>query len=305
MLAEPMDIERIEPMQFRSIEVASESPVAADISLRGDAQAAARNNVAAAPSSADLKPKEHGAYAILTIPSITALLSHGFSVAGVYVALAAGVGFFAHEPLMVMLGKRGARAQRLASEANRRCLVLLATAIVLGLIALGLAAQPARWGLLICLALAVISFAVSMRGWHRTLAGQLLGAAALSAPCFPIMLCVATSGPEALAIWSVWLIGFGATTTAVRSVIAAQKRQARLAHLLVLLSLSAIVAGLPLQYGYWPLLTMPMLMASWWLYVNPPPVKHIRRIGWTLVAVTMITSVVMVLAKYAEAELWS
>ena len=75
--------------------------------------------------AAKLKPKEHGAYAILGIPIVTALLVAGPQVAGVCVAIAAVAGFLAHEPMLVAVGHRGARAQRATPAARRRLALLL------------------------------------------------------------------------------------------------------------------------------------------------------------------------------------
>ncbi|WDQ16788.1 YwiC-like family protein [Rhodopirellula sp. P2] len=52
-----------------------------------------------AEPAAKLKPKEHGAYAILAIPLITSLIVAGLTWGGLCVAAASGAGFLAHEPL--------------------------------------------------------------------------------------------------------------------------------------------------------------------------------------------------------------
>ena len=70
------------------------------------------------PVTVDLKPKEHGAYAILIIPIATSLAISGVSVTGGAVAIASLAGFFAHEPLLVVLGRRGLRAKRDAPQAR-------------------------------------------------------------------------------------------------------------------------------------------------------------------------------------------
>lgn len=56
---------------------------------------------------AHLKPKEHGAYAILAIPLVTGLVAAGPTLVGGCIAAAAFTGFLAHEPLLVTLGHRG------------------------------------------------------------------------------------------------------------------------------------------------------------------------------------------------------
>jgi hypothetical protein len=135
-----------------------------------------------------LQPKEHGAYAILALPTASSLWLGGFPAVAWLIAAASLAGFLAHEPLLVASGKRGGRAQQATPGAIRRLLVLLALAVVAGLAALAWASPPVRWSLLGCLALAGVTFAFSLTGRHRSFGGQLLGVVSLSAPCVPMLL---------------------------------------------------------------------------------------------------------------------
>jgi hypothetical protein len=245
-------------------------------------------------ATADLKPKEHGAYAVLAIPSLTALAMGGVSLVGLCVLLAACCGFLAHEPLLVMLGSRGRRAQVASPDASRRWRALISATLLCGVLALLLGDPAVRVALLGCLVLAATNFGVSIAGRHRTFAGQLWGTVGLSAPCVPILLAAGVPIPASLAVWSVWLLGFAASTGAVRSVIAAQKRQPRWLHFVLMSAVSAVVIGLASRWGNWPLVCLPMLLASWWLMLAPPPVRLIRRVGWSLVTVTVATALLMV-----------
>ena len=84
-----------------------------------------------------LWPREHGAYGQLALPLLTALLSGRPSgPAGLY-AFAAVCAFLAHEPLLVLLGHRGPRAQReCAGSARVRLALLSAGALLCGALAL-------------------------------------------------------------------------------------------------------------------------------------------------------------------------
>src|SRR5689334_17708106 len=57
-------------------------------------------------------PREHGAYGQLLVPLITALAIGRPGVAAVALAVAIVAAFLAHEPLLVLLGQRGARVAR-------------------------------------------------------------------------------------------------------------------------------------------------------------------------------------------------
>lgn len=145
-------------------------------------------NVAPSQPAVSLKPKEHGAYAIIAIPIITALIIAGPTVVGVCVALAATAGFLAHEPLLVAIGHRGKRAQRNTPAARSRAMVLLSFTVACGTLALAVGTVAVRLSLAGCALLSGVSFAFAVLGKHKTLGGQLLGVVGLSAPCVPILL---------------------------------------------------------------------------------------------------------------------
>ena len=241
-------------------------------------------------SAAKLRPKEHGAYAILGIPIVAALIAGGLSIAGSCVAIAAVAGFLAHEPLLVAWGHRGRRAQQSTPTAGLRLIVLLLIALVAGCVAFSLGSESVRWSLVACLVTAAVVFSVAMAGRHRTLGAQLLGVVGLSLPCVPILIAGSVSVAGAMMVWAAWLLGFSSTTIAVRSVIAAQKREPRWAHTTILCVTSLLIgAGVVLRID-WPLVTLPMIVPSWYLLFAPPPTRHLKRVGWTLVICTIATA---------------
>ncbi|QDV62531.1 YwiC-like family protein [Crateriforma conspicua] len=252
-----------------------------------------QNTTSQATPATKLKPKEHGAYAIVGIPIITALVIAGPTVAGVCVAVAAVTGFLAHEPLLVTLGHRGSRAQRTTPAASRRLAVLVSITVACGTVAIAMGSASVRWSLVLCGVLATASFALAIVGKHKTLGGQLFGVVGLSVPCVPIML--AGKAPLALTLeaWSTWLIGFAATTMAVRGVIATQKRQARWLHWWSLGGLTLLVVLLTYRAMQLPIVTFPMLVMSWYLMVDPPHAKQLKRVGWTLVVGTVASAIWM------------
>lgn len=244
--------------------------------------------------SAKLHPKEHGAYAILGIPMVTALIMGGLNPIGMCIAIAAWAGFVAHEPLLVVWGHRGLRAQGNTPAARSRLVILLSVTLLAGSLAFVFGGPSLRWSIVACVVLASTSFAVALAGLHRTLWGQLWGVAGLSLPCVPILLTSGLSTANATAVWGVWLVGFGATTLAVRSVIAAQKRQSRWLHTSALAILSLLVTLGCIASQYWLLASLPMLALSWYLLWAPPPAKHLKRVGWTLVAGTALSATLIV-----------
>lgn len=246
--------------------------------------------ISRAEPATNLRPKEHGAYAILAIPIVTAILITGPTVVGLCVAVASIAGFLAHEPLLVSLGHRGARAQRTTPAAKRRLGVLLTMTVVSGIIAIVAGTTSVRYALVACGALAIASFAIAIAGKHRTLGGQLWGVVGLSVPCVPILLAGDIPVRLAMEAWGTWLIGFGSTTMAVRGVITSQKRQSRGLHWGVVGGFSLAVAALTCAGFKLPIVTLPMIFISWYLLYAPPHAKQLKRVGWTLVGGTVVTA---------------
>ncbi len=246
---------------------------------------------------AAMEPKEHGAYAILGIPIVTSLIIAGASVSGVCIAIAAIAGFLAHEPLLIVWGLRGLRAKRSTPAARNRLLLLLLVTLAGGTTALFLGSPAVRWALLVCALLAATSFAVAIAGKHRTLWGQLWGIVGLSGTCLPILLAGGLAVSTSLELWTAWMIGFAATTLAVRSVIAAQKRKSRSLHWAGIGVLSIVVAALTVSSYSLAIVALPMLATSWYLLFAPPSAKHLRRVGWSLVACTITSAVWMIVVS--------
>jgi hypothetical protein len=248
-----------------------------------------------AEPATNLKPKEHGAYAILGIPIITSLFVTGPTLVGLSVAVASVAGFLAHEPLLVAIGHRGTRAQRTTPTAQRGLALLLTVSIASGVFAMVVGNTNVRYSLLGCGALAIPSVALAIAGKHRTLSGQLWGIVGLSVPCVPILLAGDVPTLLTMEAWVTWLIGFGSTTLAVRGVIAAQKRQTRAFPWAAIGALSIAVAGLTLTGFALPIATLPMFAMSWYLLYDPPHARQLKRVGWTLVGGTLASAIWMVM----------
>src|SRR5688572_32010037 len=87
-----------------------------------------------------LWPREHGAYAQLAAPLLTALVVVRPTVAAGLLAAAACCAFLANEPLLVVLGHRGKRMREQAgTRAARRLALLASLAAAMGIAGLVLA----------------------------------------------------------------------------------------------------------------------------------------------------------------------
>jgi hypothetical protein len=240
-----------------------------------------------------LWPREHGAYAQLGFPLLTGLLYSGGHPGAVAFAVAAVALFLAHEPLAVLMGTRGVRLRdALVGPARRRLWALAGVAGVSLVVAVWLAPGRAWQGALVpgVLGLGLIPLFFTHR--IKTLAGETVVAAALSASVLPLALSGPTTWGEAWVAAAVW---FGAALPAIASVHAVKashKGRPRARWLVpaapglaVLAGAAGIAAAL-----VWPfpavraLAVLPPASAVLGVAVIRPHPRHLKRIGWAMVA---------------------
>lgn len=247
-------------------------------------------------------PKEHGAYGQLLFPLVTALaISRPRAVAWLLAASALCV-FLSHEPLLVLLGQRGARAAR---EQRRLAAIWLvgfaAAATLCGVAAFALAASHVRIALVAPAALAVFLALGILTQREHTSAGEVLSALALSSLALPVAL--AGDAPPAAAVTSatVFAAAFVSATLCVRAVITATRRPpAAGARVLAVVVAAASVSVLWVLVagGYAspsaPWAALPICSGGALLALRPPSARHLRTIGWSLVAASTITTAVLI-----------
>ena len=245
-------------------------------------------------------PREHGAYAQLAFPLLSGLILGAPPWPGYALAAAAVLLFLAYEPLVVLLGVRGARLQQEESAAARRQLPVLAAAglILAGAALLGLPA-PARLLVLVPLAAAGLLLPLVPTRRVKTLAGETLVAAALSSMHLPI---AAAGGAQGVRLWGpplVWFAGFFLATLAVHAIKARQKQRDRW---LPVTAVGAAAAGLALAVALFLAVPSLRLLAvalalpiAAVLAVNLKRVhpRQLKRVGWTLVAADSATLVLL------------
>ncbi|MHB1194412.1 MAG: YwiC-like family protein [Longimicrobiales bacterium] len=264
------------------------------------------------PPTPDLRPREHGAYAMLAFPLASGLAVGGVSFAGLAFALLAVAGFLAHEAALVVMGRRGERVRNSADSAARRRLEALgAVALASGVLfvvtapgsALAWALPPALLGA------AVLALVVA--GGTKSLAGELLVAAAFASVHAPVAAAGlrATVGRPALVPFLVWAVSFALATLAVHALkarfrgrkpgggdpgvwVVAASPLAGVAALA--LAVSLLSAGHPLAPAAVALVPKALLVLGVAaLNVHP---RNLKRVGWSLVAADLVTLGVLVAA---------
>lgn len=254
-----------------------------------------------------LLPKEHGAYGQMIMPIATSIAVAGASPLTALLTAATAAAFLAHEPLLVLLGRRGGRATRELGPAARAWLAITLAAAGASGIWAALALPPGiRWSLAVPLVPAAIFIAALLRGREKRALAEIAVAAAFAGVALP--LCVASGAPARAG--TTVALAFAATfitaTLAVRSIILATRgggdpaaaRRLRAATMAVSCTAAGTLAAAAAA-GWLPWTTLvasgPGLAAATYLALAPPPPTRLRRVGWTLVAVSVSASIILVL----------
>jgi YwiC-like protein len=247
-------------------------------------------------------PKEHGAYGQLLFPLITALAIGRPTVSAFSIAAVAVLIFLAHEPLLTLLGQRGSRAAReRRGQALRWFVASTAAAIAAGLVAIVTIDPAIRVTLAIPAALAAIVVMLIVARREHTMAGEIASAIALSSLAVPVSLASGATPVRARTCAIVFAVAFVAATVCVRAVIANTRRPPALdarggGVLMAILGIAALVslASQAVVSSIAPWAAAPLAVGGGVLAIVPPSARQLRIVGWTLVATTAVTSLVLV-----------
>lgn len=258
----------------------------------------------AAGKNPALLPREHGAYAQVIFPLLTAFALGGITLASLLLAFAAVTVFLAHEPLLVLLGGRGGRAQREIGPAARiRTVWLVVIGLPAGLMGLWLAPVAARVGALIPLAVAAVLAPLVFRRQEKTAVGEVLVAVTLSATLIPVAVTGGATLSVAAGAAAVWAAVFVLGTLTVRGIIARAKKNAQpswrhyvapgLSILAIgLAAVLALVEGVPALAAVAVVPTALVALAFGLAGVHP---RNLRRMGWSLVVSNLAVLAALVL----------
>jgi hypothetical protein len=251
-------------------------------------------------------PKEHGAYGQLTLPLVTALAAAGVSAGGLLLTVGAAAAFVAHEPAAILLGQRGVRARREHRGTALRFLwACAAIAAVAGAAAFLAMDREHRWSLAVPLLPAVLLAIATARDREKSWYGELAAALAFAGAAVPVSMAAGASLAAAAAVAIPFALMFMTSTLAVRTVIlrvraggneratATTRRgvfalTGAAATILVWLAAEEILSAATLVSA------SPGLFASCAISAYPPPPARLRVVGWTLVAVSVLTAVLVI-----------
>jgi hypothetical protein len=251
-------------------------------------------------------PKEHGAYGQLAFPLVTGFAVAGVNGAALLVAVAAMAGFLSHEPLLVLLGRRGSRLQRV--QRRQAIMWLFATALVAVIAGIGavLWTTASVWWIFALPLVPAILYAIALtKHAEKTTTGEVAAAFAFSLIAVP--LCVAAGAPvgAGLSVGLSFAALSAASTLGVRVVILRVRAGgdpdavATTRRLLAIVVVSMMTALLLLaSWAALPRITIasivPGLLVSLVLAFRPPPPTRLRSVGWTLLTTSAIATVLLV-----------
>jgi hypothetical protein len=256
-----------------------------------------------------LWPKEHGAYGQLLFPLITAFAAAGVSAGGTLTAMAVLAGFLAHEPAAVVAGLRGPRARReQGSSAVKWLLVLFVGGSLAGVAAVWTLGPCVRWSLAVPAIPALVLAVAMLRHREKSWYGEASAALAFSGAAVPVTMAAGDTLETAAMVAIPFSLLFVTTTLAVRVAIlsvrgggnpraAAATRNATVAlttgaaALLVLTSMTGVLSSSIL------IAAAPGLVTAGTIAMWPPLPARLRRVGWTLVAVSVITAALVLSTK--------
>lgn len=251
-------------------------------------------------------PKEHGAYGQVGFPLATAFAVAGVSTAGLLLSTSVIATFLAHEPAAVVLGLRGSRAQRERSASAWRWLACcLVIGIAAGVAAVILLDPVARRSLAIPTIPAALLIVTMVIGREKSWYGEAAAALAFAGVSIPVVLAAGAPMDAAVAVAIPFALLFITTTLAVRVVILRVRgggdlratAATRRATLTISIVSAAVIAAM--TAAHW--LRVPVLIASApglvtaaIVAARPPAPARLRSLGWTLVAISALTAVILV-----------
>ena len=253
-------------------------------------------------------PREHGAYAELLFPIVTVFLGGSPTMASWLLAVGAIAAFLANEPLLVLVGQRGTRLQRSEGDRAKRALLIFSMfALLAGVSGIVMAPRPAQLAVVLPALLGGTLILLAVQGLERSVFGETLAAAALSATAVPIGLSAGLDLTASLAIALIWAVTALLGTSVVRLTVSrtkaktedeertvALKRTLLIAACVFVIAVG-VVAPFGSRLGLWVLAgAVPVALVVMVMAALRPTARRLRLLGWSLVAANLVSLIAVV-----------
>lgn len=247
-----------------------------------------------------LLPREHGIYAEVAFPILTALWIGRPSLAGACFAIAVIAAFLIHEPVLVLLGRRGAWVRAsLGGRAKRYVEILGCLAVVCGLVGVWQVGTTVRIAFLVLMPLALPLAFMTASKQEKSLPGETLIALIVSLASVPIAMAGGASLASAVAAAGVWFVVFVFSTMTVHAILARTKRRTERPAIMVASAAVLLAAGAVVGYAMgglpWLLAMIPAPFVCAGVVLGRLPVKRLKVLGWLLVLGNLATAIVLIL----------
>ena len=253
-----------------------------------------------------LRPREHGAYAMLTFPAVSGLVMGGLTWAGLAFIAMAVTGFLAHESVLVVLGGRGERIRTKREAAARGRLVRLGLTMATLAVLFALTVPPGAWrpGALAA-GLGVAVGMLLLLGRTKSLIGEVLVAGAFSSVH---AVAAAAGGVGGGRVWLpalAWTASFTLATLSVHALKYRFRRKGPGGWAVVASPVFAVLAlgtgalgaaglmGTP-ALGWAAAALTPKALGVLSLSLVEVHPKHLKRVGWSFVGADVATLVLLV-----------
>jgi hypothetical protein len=223
--------------------------------------------------------------------------------AALLLAAAVVLAFLAHEPLLVVLGHRGARVSAELGQRARRALVLrVVAAAAAG--AGGLALAPAATLVPALLAAGLFAAAAQLAflRLEKTTGGELVIASSLAVCAAPVALAAGAPPDWAAAAVITWVTAFAAATLPVRAILLRARTKGEVDRRpLAAAAITALVGTVLWSASHswipWIAALSPLPVAALALALTALPIRpqRLTAVGWSLAAASVATLLVLVL----------
>ncbi|MBS1766962.1 MAG: YwiC-like family protein [Acidobacteria bacterium] len=245
-------------------------------------------------------PKEHGAWAQLTLAAGAASLAVPAHPGGFWAWVAALMcAFLAHEPLLILLGQRSAKASK--PVAWMWLGVWMALGGALGLMGWRAAPEAARMALLAPMAFGALLLPGIARGEEKSLPGEGLAALALGSAALPLALRGGLARGKAVFLALGLMLAFTLGTMLVRRFLAELRKRPEPLSGQGAAVLTGAGAGLGIMLllrgqVLFGLACLPLPLLGFRLFARPWPPSRMKRLGWALAFGNFATAVLLALA---------